>query len=352
MKNLLAILSIHVLRIPRSTTLLLFLWLVIGACNPPDLNGGATDTPDNGSVPASATAPESPTPSPMAILVASPESDANLTSEVEDVLVEFGENNGLLVEKREGLASTDLPDGLRIVVALPPDPGIVDLAASAPQVQFVAVGIPGLQPGGNLTVIESAGGKPEHVGFMAGVTAAIITQDWRVGVISVSDTEEGQLARESFITGVRYYCGLCQQTYPPYYEYPLFVEMPAEASAEQWRASADQLLSSAVTTVYVAPGVGDGSLLEYIAQSGAAIIGSVPPPEGFGANWIATIQADFREGLQSTLASVLAGQTGDSVEVSLNFLFVNPDWLSIGRLTYINTILDDLLAGYILPVEP
>lgn len=352
MKNLAAVLPKHMLRIPRPTYLILFLCLSLGACNATDLNGRATDTPENGSVPASATAPESPAPSPMAILVASPESDAKLAAEVEEVLTEFGKNNSLLVEKWDGLASTDLPDGLRIVVALSPDPGIIDLAASAPQVQFVTIGIAGVQPGGNLTVIQSAGGKPEHVGFMAGITAAIITDDWRVGVISISDTEQGQLARESFITGVRYYCGLCPQAYPPYYEYPLFVEGPAGASAEQWRASADQLLSSAVTTVYVAPGVGDTSLLEYLAQSGAAIIGSVPPPEELEVNWVATIQVDFRTALQNTLASVLAEQKGESVELGLEFLFVNPEWLSIGRLTYINTILDDLLAGYILPVEP
>jgi hypothetical protein len=348
-KSLEAFLPIHMRHIPRPTYFLIFLWLVLGACNAPDQNGLVTDAPENGSVPAaSATAPDSSTPSPIAIMIASLDSDANLAAEVEEVLTEFGESNGLLVERRERLAGTDLPDGLRIVVGLSPDPGIVELAASAPQVQFVAIGIPGVQPGGNLTVIESTVGKPEHLGFIAGYTAAIITEDWRVAVISVSDTEEGQLFRESFLTGVRYYCGLCRQTYPPYYNYPLSEELPAGASAEQWRSSADQLLSSAVMTVYVAPGAGDNSLLEYIAQSGAVIIGSVPPPEELGANWVATIQVDFRAALRSALAE----QKGESVETRPEFLFVNPERLSIGRLAHIKAILDDLAAGYILPVEP
>jgi hypothetical protein len=352
MKNLEAVLPKHMLRIPHPTYMIIFLWLILGACNAPDLNGAATDTPENGSVPASATAPESPAPSPMAILLAGPESDANLAAEVEEVLAEFGKNNGLLVEKREGLASTDFPDGLRIVVALSPDPGIADLAAAAPQVQFVTVAIAGIQTGSNLTVIESAGGKPEHAGFMAGITAAIITKEWRVGVLSISDTTAGQLSRESFITGVRYYCGLCRQAYPPYYEYPLFAELPTGASSEQWRSSADQLLSSAVTTVYVAPGVGDNSLLEYLSQSGVSIIGSVPPPVELESNWVATIQVDFQAALERTLVSAMAGQTGQSVEMRPEFLDVNPERLSIGRLVYIKKILDELVAGYILPVEP
>lgn len=331
----------------------MLVWLVFAGCNTPDPNSQSTDTPENVILPAaSGTAAESDIAVPLAILLANPDSDASLADEVQKVLAEFGDANGLLVEIRTGLASTEIPSGLRIVVAISPDPGIVELAAAAPQVQFVAIGIPGVQPSNNITVIESAVGKPEHLGFMAGYMAAVITDDWRVGVLSVSDTVEGQLARESFMTGVRFFCGLCQQNYPPYYAYPLSEELPAGASAEQWRSAADQLLSSAVKTVYVAPGVGDTSLLTYLAQSGAAIIGSVPPPEELGGNWVASIQVDFRAALQRALANVLAQQPGIMVRLQPDFLYVNAERLSVGRLTFINVILDDLLAGYILPVEP
>ncbi|MCH8243403.1 MAG: hypothetical protein IH897_12465 [Planctomycetes bacterium] len=74
----------------------------------------------------------------IAILIAGPGADAVLASEVEVVLSEIGTLHGLTVERREALGSENMPDGLRLVVALAPDPGIAELAESAPQVDFLA----------------------------------------------------------------------------------------------------------------------------------------------------------------------------------------------------------------------
>ena len=102
----------------------------------------------------------------------------------------------------------------------------------------------------------------------------------------------------------------------------------------------------------MAPGVGDDALLEHLAQSGVAIIGSTAPAEEFEPFWVATIQVDFLAMLKETLESVLAGQGGSSIALSPEFRYVNPELLSIGKLSHVEGILKELLAGYILPTTP
>lgn len=351
MKDLEAKLVIRMTRNLLFISIFVLLWAGITSCQTTDQNeisGAPTETAALSTPIASVSASEPATP--LIILIAGANTDANLVTEVELILSEFGAQNGLALEKRETLNSAELPEGLRIVVVLSLEAGIAELAAAAPQVQFVTIDLPDIQVGGNISALSS--GKPEHLGFIAGYTAAIITEDWRVGVISTSDTNEGQLIRESFIIGVQYFCGLCLQNYPPYYNYPLFAEQPSGSSTDQWRAAADRLLTSAVTTVYVAPGAGDDSLLEYLAQAGVLIIGSTTPPDQVRSNWVTTIGTDLHTELKETLARVLRGEEGDSIPLPIGFQFVNSELLSIGKLANVERLQIDLILGFILPLKP
>ncbi|MBW8012460.1 MAG: hypothetical protein FVQ83_14690 [Chloroflexi bacterium] len=286
------------------------------------------------------------------ILLADPNSDPQLNSEVEAVLRAFAGETGMLFENRPSLEISNLPENLRLVVALNPISNVGELAAAAPRTAFVAIGISGLQAGGNLTVIGGDGMGIEDQGFIAGYTAAVITEDWRVAVISRSDTSTGQQTRQSFMVGVRYFCGLCLQVYPPFYEYPLFAELPVSASPEEWRIAAAGLLDRAVKTIYVATDAGDSSLLDYLAQSGVLIIGSSPPPENLRQNWVATIQPDIATLLQDVLPGIFSGQDGSELPISLSLQEVNSELLSAGRLEHVEAVLVELLAGFISPFEP
>src|SRR4030065_2030501 len=114
----------------------------------------------------------------------------------------------------------DLVPELRLVLAVPPDPGLAELAASAPATQFLALGIPGLKAAPNLTLIGVEGGRPDQHGFIAGVIAAMLSADWRVGAISLADSAEGRSARSGFLNGVEYFCGLFCPPPPPPSQYP------------------------------------------------------------------------------------------------------------------------------------
>lgn len=313
--------------------------------------GGGTDSPyASATLPAPETLAVVPTDTPLApeasaILVAGPSTDAGLLASVQAALESYANEAGLAVEQREGLTAADLTEAVQVVVALPPDPGVAELVAAASSTRFVSVGITGLTAGGNLTVIGGQGSGADKLGFLAGYMAAIITNEWRAGALATSDAE-GTQARVGFQRGVRYFCGLCQQTYAPFYSYeesPLYVELPAGSGQAEWQAAADSLISRSIRTIYVAPGAGDVSLLQYLAVAGIQIIGSVTVPEGVEGNWVASVGPDYTSGLMAALRGEVSGDVSMGVAITS----VNPQLLSPGKLEYVMNILDDLLGGYI-----
>jgi len=301
---------------------------------------------------ASPTATFTPAPTqtpevPLALLVAPSGSDPELSGTLQTILTDFADQNGLHVKVLPGLSSSDLDTNTRLVVALPPDPGITNLAAAAPAAQFLAVGIPGLNPGGNLSVIASEGARPDQLGFLAGYIGAVITEDWRVGVISAADTPAGKAAQQGFINGVVYFCGLCRSAHPPFYQYPLYAELPEGASPAEQQGAADYMIDHAVETVYVAPGAGDNFLLDYLAKSDIHIIGSQAPPEGVEDHWVTSVHTDLLSAVQDALPKLLNGEGGLDLQMPLVISDQNETLFSPGRQNLVKETLDNLQTGYI-----
>jgi basic membrane lipoprotein Med (substrate-binding protein (PBP1-ABC) superfamily) len=233
------------------------------------------------------------------------------------------------------------------VIALPPDPGLANLAASAPGTQFLAVGISGLNSSGNLSVIASDGTRPDQLGFLAGYIAAVITDDWRVGVISSGDTLAGKAAQQSFMNGAVYFCGLCRPAHPPFYQYPLFAELPVGASQADQQGAADYMIDHAAKTVYVAAGAGDDFLLEYLAKADIHIIGNQTPPAGVVDHWVASVHTDLLAAVQGALPKLMNDEGGLDLKMPLVISDQNEALFSPGRQNLVKETLDNLEAGYI-----
>jgi len=256
---------------------------------------------------------------------------------------------GLHLQVRGQLAQSDLTPSLKLVVALPPDPGLAQLVAMAPETQFLAVGIPGLEASSNLTVINSANDRPDQQGFIAGVIAAMLSADWRVGVISLSDTIAGRAARTGFLNGVEYYCGLCRPAHPPYYEYPLFIELPVPTTSPEWQEAANYMADHAALTVFVVPGAGDDSMLSVLANAGIYIIGNAQPPEPARSSWALSLANDPMPLILSQVVGLLDGslQGGESLVVPIQFTHIDTSLFSPGKQRLAQQILTDLQLGYI-----
>jgi hypothetical protein len=256
---------------------------------------------------------------------------------------------GLRFEVRPSLAVTET-ESVRIVVAIPPDPGLAALVAASPDVRFLAVGFQGLQPAKNLSVIASSSGRPDQVGFVAGYVAAAITEDWRAGVISEADTPAGKATSLAFSNGVTYFCGLCQPVYPPFPNlgFPVQVDLPANAGPDDWQAAITSLKTWQVGTVFVYPSLADEQFLAALAEAGINWIITGPPPNALRAHWVASLGAgDPLQAVPDAWAKLIAGEAGALVTLPLEFTAVNPVLFSPGRQRLAEAMLADLLAGYV-----
>jgi hypothetical protein len=277
----------------------------------------------------------------------SPESDPLQVQAAQEVLEELSAQDGVSIEVRTDLTQIEFAEGVRLVIVLPPDPGILNLAAANPQAQFLAFGIPSLEAAGNLSVIGSKGERPDQQGFLAGYLAAVITSDWRAGVISRADLIESRAARLGFDNGVTFFCGLCRPAYPPFVQYPQFVELTAGAGQAEAQTAVDAMIGNAVKTVYLAPGVGDELLIQSLAQAGVTLISSGTPPAQIQSNWAAVIRVDELSALRQIWRRLLNGEGGIQMSAPLMLSDVNRNLFSMGRQLLVEKMLADLLAGFI-----
>jgi hypothetical protein len=283
------------------------------------------------------------------ILLSPPDADSELASTLESTLTELASSEGLKFERRASLDPGELNPDTHLVVGLAPDPGLTTLADLTPQVQFLGIEIPGITAGANISTISAQGSISDQLGFLAGYLAAMVTPEWRVGVIAPSDTPAGTASRQGFMRGVVFFCGLCRQTYPPYVTYPLYVELPSSASSSEWQAAAQVLVDQSVQTVYLAPGADSEELSNYLGKAGVNIIANSSPPAGLDDHWIATLQADPAGAVRDIWPSLIAGGEGRAAFVPLSATHINEEILTPGRMRLLEEMIANLEAGYIDP---
>jgi hypothetical protein len=285
----------------------------------------------------------------MAVLLAAPGADQSQVNSLQTSLNDIIIRSGLRWQVRQKLMADDLVPALRLVVVVPPDPGLASLVTSAPNTKFLALGIPGLKASSNLTTIGAQGGRPDQQGFIAGVIAAMLSADWRVGVISLSDTVEGRAARTGFLNGVVYFCGLCRPAHPPFYAYPLIIELASTASSVEWQEAANYMVDHNALTVYVYPKAGDEAMLSILATAKVNIISGEEPPQAARYSWVVSLTTDPLPVIQSQVEGLLNGSIagGQSLVVPIQFTQINPGLFSPGKQRLAGQILSDLQVGFI-----
>ncbi len=256
--------------------------------------------------------------------------------------------NALSVEEMQA----ELP-ALKVVVAIAPDPGLAALAAAAPQVQFLGIGIPGLRAMPNLSTVGAEGPPVDQQAFLAGYIAGMLAPEWRVGILTQRDTPGGEAARTGFEHGYSFYCGDC---FNPNFNqpnrhglYPIIVRIPVDESEANYRGYADLLLDNQVNVAYVFPAVATREVTTYLAQYGALLVGETLPSEDLRASWIVSIQADPISAIQAIFPELVAGNGGQVLETPLVLQDVNPSLLSEGKQNLVQEILDGLQNGTIDP---
>ena len=337
----------------RTFTTIFFLSILLAACSSPSTGTQENPTPVLTELPTETPTPtEPPTPTatfqpPLVLLIASPDGGQTHLDELESTLSELSNEQGFRFQVRPTLTPEDLIPEVLIVVVVPPFSGLTDLAISAPQTQFVGVDIPGLEPTGNLSVIGPDGAAPDQLGFLAGYIAAVVTSDWRVGTITTNDSPAGIGNRNGFLNGAVFFCGFCNPTYPPFYEYPIYVELHSGANPAEWQVLADTIKDNYVEIVYVAPTADGNEILAYLAGMGINIIGGITPPENIRRNWVATVHSDAASAIQQIWPDLITGNGGFNLPLALKISNINEELFSPGRQRLVDQIRLDLQNGFI-----
>ncbi|MEP0804799.1 MAG: hypothetical protein HRF47_04885 [Chloroflexota bacterium] len=327
--------------------LLIFLILIVllSACS------AETTTAEPSPVPSATAAVPTLTPTPtipLAILVLPADLEPETSNLYQKTVYDLTQASGMRFQVRNALTVADLEPGLKIVIALFNDPGLAALAPAAPDVQFLAIGIPGIAAGGNVSVLGDTT-QVEVVGFLSGYTAAMLADDYRTGMLMPKDNNDAIRMFNSFANGMKYYCGLCRPYFFLPWSFPQYLEIPADEDPNNYDAYADILiLQRKVGTLLVHPAIQTQDLVDYIGTTGVYMIGTVTP-ERRPAGWVMTIRPDTVKAIQSAWPQLLAGQGGMTVQAPLGLSDVDPSLLSPGKLRLVQKTLDDLQAGLIAP---
>ena len=359
---------VRYIRLKSILFILVLAGFFLSACNPIVPRPGTTqESPDatltaqnpTATVTIAPSPSPSPTPVPSIVVFVQPEgADPTIAQQVKDALTSLTDENNLELEEKSLLDAADLTAAVRLVVAIAPNPDLQQLAAAAPQIQFLAVAIPDLTPTDNLTVLSSPSSLIENAGFLAGAIAAMITPDWRIGAVTAAGNPESTAAGKAFLNGGVYFCGLCRPVRPPYYDslgqligYPTSVELPSEAGEQQQSEIVQRLVDLGVKTVYLTPRSDTDSLVSALSAAGIWIIASGTKKEG-ADHWAATLSMDLSSTIVQIWPKLLSGEAQGQLPLSLSITDVDSGLFTPGKQQLASKILKDLETGFINPMSP
>lgn len=285
---------------------------------------------------------------PLVILVLPATLDAETSNLYQKTVYDLAQAAGMRFQVRNSLTPADLEPGLQIVIALPPDPGIAALAAAAPNVQFLAINMSGITAGGNVSVL-GGNSQSDMAAFLAGYTAALITDDYRIGMMMPRDNADAIRAFNAYASGMTFYCGTCRPFYYLNWTFPQYIDIPATEDKNNYDAYSDILISQyKVRTIYLHPDIATADLENYIGTTGVLMIGTVTP-EQRPAGWVMTIQPDVIKAIQVAWPQLISGQGGIAVQSPLGLSDIDPTLLSPGKQRLVEQMLQDLQAGFVSP---
>jgi hypothetical protein len=294
----------------------------------------------------SPTIENTPTSLPPKVILVAPADDPALTV-LKPALTSLAGEAGLEFESLQGMPSDLSGERIEVAVILAPIENLAALAESSPLIQFIAVGLAGVTPGPNLTVVGSLADRADDVAFLGGYMAALVSEDWRVASLTQSDGTIGSTSRLAFANGAVFMCGLCRPSHPPYSGYPLDYQLPSQANTQDFQFVQAQIEQDRVEVVFLQPGLRDLEMVTALTQQGVRVIGVGSPQPDSSTGWIASIEGDPAAALTAIWSDVLNGESGGSLKLPLRVDVYDATRLTPGRFELVQTTIDDLERGFI-----
>jgi hypothetical protein len=323
----------------------------IAACSPgaPEVDPSIPEIEVDIEAPAATEAQETPLvveSPPKALLVRSTEVDPFVFDEIQVLLENLTSDSGFSLDVLPGTSPEMITHDVQVVIGVGANLDLNGFAASAPGVSFVAIGDPNAVVMDNLSVIGDLANDAQIKAFMAGYLSALTANDSKVAAIISSDHPASDLLAESFIVGARFYCGICQPLYPPYYPFPQWELVPAETTADGFRPLINTYREMEVEVLYVHGDLASPDLLVIIQELGIKVV-SDRTPDVLGDNWVGTITADPAPVLAALWPDVIAGMPGVQVPVGMRLTNRDTGLLSDGRYRLFVEMAAEFQAGLI-----
>ncbi len=326
--------------------------LILTAC-------GGSDTPEVAAptVVPSQTPPPSATPiptlsTPLVLLVLPADMDKATSDLYQKTVYDLALASGYRFQVRNAISQQDLADPtLKVVIALPPDPGVLTYAPAAPTVQFLSVNIPNIPAGGNVSVLAPSN-EVELPAFLAGYTLAMLLDEYHLGMLYPDGDQNALAALNAFNNGMRYYCGLCEGIYIDPISYPQVLGIPPNEDPGKFGGYANVLINDKdVDGLYIYPSLASDDFLSYVGTQGVYLIG-ISRPEPRPGGWLMTITPDTIKAIQTAWPQLIAGQGGQNVQSPLGIADVDTGVLTEAKLRLVQETLDALIAGRIRTSNP
>lgn len=336
----------------KQTLFVLLIVALLTACGGNDLPEVAAPTVVPSHTPPPSATPISTLSTPLALLILPADLDKPTSDLYQKTVYDLALASGFRFQVRNGITPEDLVDPtLKVVIALPPDPGVASYAPTAPNVQFLAVNIPNVTAGGNISVL-APNTQVELPAFLAGYTLALLIDEYQIGMLYPEGDPNVQAALNAFSNGMRYYCGVCDGIYIDPISYPAVLGIPANEDPNKFGGYANVLINdNNVDGLYIYPSLASDDFLSYVGTQGVLLVG-VSRPEPRPGGWVMTITPDTIKAIQTAWPQLVAGQGGQNVQSPLGIADVDTGILSEGQLRLVRDTLDALIAGRILPSNP
>ncbi|MBN1267126.1 MAG: hypothetical protein JXA25_16670 [Anaerolineales bacterium] len=322
--------------------------IILSGCGPAEIPA-SSDTANPSRTTESPQAVESPsdTPEPVtpAVVLAADETilDANFLSSLSHQLQE----QGFALNIQSSLDSSALPSGIQYL-----------LTTSTSDLLSVQNDLPDL-PILSLSAVHGENENTQHLlytnayhqraAFLAGYTSAFLTPDYRTGYVDLVGSEISGLF-DAYGNGNTYYCGHCSPQYPPYIDYPAYVQLSEPYTSEKISAVLSTLQQESVTTVYLHPFIHSEELNQSLKDAGLKLIGNQLLIVETNPLFDLIIGPDSSAVTEEILPALTQGVIPEPLSPPAGVL-INSGWISDGRMQHLDEIIKMLNEGSILPVE-
>lgn len=282
----------------------------------------------------------------IVVMVVSDEADQGIALRTRNAVELLAAESAMLLLVDEDWSAESLTEDVQIVIAVGPGLDIQGMSEIVPGVKFVAVDHPGLLPSNDVFVIGDSEDDLQRQSFMAGYLSALISADNRMAALVPAESEIGTKVADSFVTGARFFCGICRPQFPPYGNFPRWEMLSRSDATDAFQPAVSEFILAGVEVIYVHGELASSELLSYLSEQNILVVSNASP-DVVRNHWVGTVMVDPGHALETIWPDLLAGAEGYQLPNSVVLVDRDTGILTQARYRLFEETLAEVEAGLI-----